>query len=287
MESTAPALPAGNGPLAAQALSLARADAAGQADLFELEGASFSVPGRDLLAPLTLSLPARRVIGLIGHNGSGKSTLLKLMARQQPASAGAIRFEGKALNDWSGRAFARKVAYLPQQTPPSSGMLVKELVALGRYPWHGALGRFGAKDRQKVAEAMALTDVEPFADRLVDTLSGGERQRVWLAMLVAQDAECLLLDEPTSALDIAHQIEVLSLVHRLSAERGLGVVVVLHDVNMAARFCDEIIALHSGRMIVRGTPDQVMTSQQLARIYGLEMSVIAHPQTQRPIALPA
>ncbi|MCU4182458.1 ATP-binding cassette domain-containing protein [Bosea sp. BH3] len=287
MESTAPALPAGNGPLAAPALSLARADAAGQADLFELEGASFSVPGRDLLAPLSLSLPARRVIGLIGHNGSGKSTLLKLMARQQPASGGTIRFEGKALNDWSGRAFARKVAYLPQQTPPSSGMLVKELVALGRYPWHGALGRFGAKDREKVAEAMALTDVEPFADRLVDTLSGGERQRVWLAMLVAQDAECLLLDEPTSALDIAHQIEVLSLVHRLSAERGLGVVVVLHDVNMAARFCDEIIALHSGRMIVRGTPDQVMTSQQLARIYGLEMSVLAHPQTQRPIALPA
>lgn len=289
MESKASAFPHGDGLLAAQALSMAGSVSlsGGQGDLFELEGLTFSVPGRVLLEPLTLSLPTQRVIGLIGHNGSGKSTLLKLLARQQAPSGGAIRFEGKALDAWNGRAFARKVAYLPQQTPPSSGLLVKELVALGRYPWHGALGRFGAKDREKVAEAMVLTDVERFADRLVDTLSGGERQRVWLAMLVAQDAECLLLDEPTSALDIAHQIEVLSLVHKLSADRGLGVIVVLHDVNMAARFCDEIIALHSGKMIVRGTPEDVMTSEQLARIYGVDMSVIAHPQTQRPIALPA
>lgn len=290
MQSKATAFPSGDGALAAKALSMAgngplAADS--QGDLFDLEGVTFSVPGRVLLEPLTLSLPTRQVIGLIGHNGSGKSTLLKLLARQQAPSGGTIRFEGKALDAWNGRAFARKVAYLPQQTPPSSGLLVKELVALGRYPWHGALGRFGAKDREKVTEAMALTDVEPFADRLVDTLSGGERQRVWLAMLVAQDAECLLLDEPTSALDIAHQIEVLSLVHRLSADKGLGVIVVLHDVNMAARFCDEIIALHSGKMIVRGTPEEVMTAQQLGRIYGVDMSVIAHPQTQRPIALPA
>jgi len=289
MESKASAFPSGDGVLAAKALSMAGtgSPAYGQGDLFELDGVTFSVPGRVLLEPLTLSLPTRRVIGLIGHNGSGKSTLLKLLARQQSPSAGTIRFEGKMLEAWNGRALARKVAYLPQQTPPSSGLLVKELVALGRYPWHGALGRFGAKDREKVAEAMTLTDVEGFGERLVDTLSGGERQRVWLAMLVAQDAECLLLDEPTSALDIAHQIEVLSLVHRLSSEKGLGVIVVLHDVNLAARFCDEIIALHSGTMIVRGTPEDVMTSQQLARIYGVEMSVIPHPQTQRPIALPA
>lgn len=292
MEIKASAVPSGNGLLANRALSMSGAAAAsptagGQDPLFALEGVTFGVPGRVLLEPLTLSLPTRQVVGLIGHNGSGKSTLLKLLARQQAPTGGTIRFEGQPLEAWSGRAFARKVAYLPQQTPPSSGLLVKELVALGRYPWHGALGRFGGKDREKVAEAMALTDVEPFADRLVDTLSGGERQRVWLAMLVAQDAECLLLDEPTSALDIAHQIEVLSLVHRLAAEKGLGVIVVLHDVNMAARFCDEVIALHSGKLIVRGTPQEMMTSQQLARIYGVEMSVIAHPRTQRPIALPA
>lgn len=287
MDNTLSASARADGLLAERALSMAVGAPLNDGNLFDLDRVTFAVPGRVLLEPLTLSLPTRQVVGLIGHNGSGKSTLLKLLARQQAPTGGTVRLEGTALDDWGSRGFARKVAYLPQQTPAASGMLVKELVALGRYPWHGALGRFGARDHEKVAEAMALTGVDAFAERLVDTLSGGERQRVWIAMLIAQDAECLLLDEPTSALDIAHQIEVLSLVHALSAKKGLGVIVVLHDVNMAARFCDEIIALHSGKLIVRGTPDEVMTSQQLARIYGVEMSVIAHPQTQRPIALPA
>jgi iron-chelate-transporting ATPase len=254
------------------------------APLFELDRVSFAVPQRTLLEPLTLTLPARSVVGLIGHNGSGKSTLLKLLARQQPTSSGTIRFEGRSLKEWSDRDYARKVAYLPQQTPPATGMLVKELVALGRYPWHGALGRFGEADRGKVAEAMKLTDVGPFAERLVDTLSGGERQRVWIAMLIAQDAECLLLDEPISALDVAHQVEVLSLVQSLARDRNLGVVVVLHDVNMAARFCDEIIALHSGKLIARGTPDKIMTPQELETIYGIPMGVMPSPDGDRLIS---
>lgn len=252
--------------------------------LFELERVSFAVAQRTLLEPLTLTLPAQSVVGLIGHNGSGKSTLLKLLARQQPTSSGTIHFRGRPLKEWSDRDYARKVAYLPQQTPPAAGMLVKELVALGRYPWHGPLGRFGRIDRDKVAEALALTDVAPFAGRLVDTLSGGERQRVWIAMLVAQDAEYLLLDEPISALDVAHQVEVLSLVQQLARERNLGVVVVLHDVNMAARFCDEIIALHSGKLIARGTPDKIMTPQELETIYGIPMGVMPSPAGDRLIS---
>jgi iron complex transport system ATP-binding protein len=245
--------------------------------LYELKGATFAVNGHTLLAPLSLSLSAKRIVGLIGHNGSGKSTLIKLLARQQPPSSGTIHFEGRALEDWANRPFVRRVAYLPQQTPPASGMLVKELVALGRYPWHGALGRFGRLDHEKVAEAIALTDLEPFTDRLVDTLSGGERQRAWLAMLVAQDARCLLLDEPISSLDVAHQIEMLSLIQRLSKERDLGIVIVLHDVNMAARFCDEIIALHSGRLIARGAPQAIMTPNELETIYGVPMGVTMQP----------
>lgn len=247
------------------------------APLFALEQASFRVPGRAVLHPLDLELAGGRVIGLIGHNGSGKSTLVKLLARQQRASGGEVRFEGRPIAKWHGRAFARKVAYLPQQTAPAEGMLARELVAQGRYPWHGAFGRFGAADRAKVEEAMRLTDTEAFADRLVDTLSGGERQRVWLAMLVAQDAGCLLLDEPISALDVAHQIEVLALVRRLSRERGIGVVIVLHDVNMAARFCDELLALHSGRLIARGSPAEIMTPPMLEAIYGIPMAVTRHP----------
>ncbi|WP_024278656.1 ATP-binding cassette domain-containing protein [Xanthobacter sp. 126] len=253
-------------------------------DLFTLEDVTYAVAGRVLLKPLTLNIPARRVVGLIGHNGSGKSTLLKLLARQHPPSGGALRFAGKALTEWGHRPFARKVAYLPQQTPPAQGLLVRELVALGRYPWHGALGRFRAADREKVVEAIALTGMEAFADRLVDTLSGGERQRAFIAMLVAQDAECLLLDEPISALDIAHQMEVLSLVHRLAAERGLAVVVVLHDVNMAARFCDEIVALRAGELIARGTPNHVMTADTLEMIYGIAMDVLTRPSGAAPLA---
>lgn len=263
----------------------AQGEAAHSAAMFALKAVSFSVPGRMLLEPLTLTLPAKRIVGLIGHNGSGKSTLLKILARQQPASSGTVRFEDKTLPEWGDRPFARKLAYLPQHTPAASGMLVKELVALGRYPWHGALGRFGKVDREKVEEAIELTDIALFADRLVDTLSGGERQRVWLAMLVAQDAECLLLDEPISALDIAHQIEVLSLVQKLSHSKGLAVVLVLHDVNMAARFCDEIIALHTGKLIARGSPAEIMTPSALKEIYGIDMAVMAHPVTGHAVAV--
>ena len=253
--------------------------------LFKLENVSYRVPGGTLLAPLTASFQPHCIIGLIGHNGSGKSTLLKLLARQLNASGGEVRFDGKPLSQWNDRAFARKVAYLPQNTPPASGLLVRELVALGRYPWHGALGRFGGIDRQKVDEAMALTAVTPLADRLVDTLSGGERQRAWLAMLVAQDSQCLLLDEPISALDIAHQVEVLSMVHKLAQTKGLGVVVVLHDINLAARFCHEILALHSGRLLARGKPETIMTPSQLEAIYGVPMDVIQHPRTGQLVSI--
>ncbi|GAK73265.1 ATP-binding cassette domain-containing protein [Agrobacterium rubi] len=252
---------------------------------FELTGVSLRAGDKILLDTLSLELPKGTTIGLIGHNGSGKSTLLKILANQVRPSEGRILFQGKALPNWGARELARKIAYLPQQMPSTSGMLVRELVAMGRYPWHGALGSFGIVDRDKVEEAIVLTDTGPLANRLVDTLSGGERQRVWLAMLVAQDAQCLLLDEPTSALDIAHQIEVLSLVQRLSKERGLSVVLVLHDVNMAARFCDDIIALHSAKMISRGRPENIITPQMLQRIYGLPMEVLVHPTTGHAVAV--
>jgi ferric hydroxamate transport system ATP-binding protein len=252
--------------------------------LFTLEGVGFAVEARVLLHPLSLDLPARRVVGLIGHNGSGKSTLLKLLARQQLPTTGHLRFEGRPLAGWGDRDFARRLAYLPQDVPAAPGLLVRELVALGRYPWHGALGRFSAADRASVAEALALTGMEPLADRLVDTLSGGERQRAWLAMLVAQQAECLLLDEPIAALDIAHQIEVLSLIHQLARQRGLGVLIVLHDINMAARFCDEIIALKAGQVTVRGSAESIMQPEILRDIYGVSMAIVQDPASGRRIS---
>lgn len=252
--------------------------------MFELDQVGVEVEGRALLHPITLSLPPGRVIGLIGHNGSGKSTLVKLLARQMLPTTGSIAFEGKALDQWDSRGLARRLAYLPQQSPQTVDMLVKELVALGRYPWRGALSWHGAEDRKKVAHAMEATGTAPFAERMVDTLSGGERQRVWLAMLIAQEPQYLLLDEPISALDIAHQMDVLALIRQLSDRHGLSVLMVLHDVNLAARFCEEILALQSGRLIARGAPDTIMTTDRLRTIYGLDFGIMRHPDTGGPVS---
>lgn len=251
---------------------------------FSLKQVAFRVPGRTLLHPLSLTFPAGKVTGLIGHNGSGKSTLLKMLGRHQPPSEGEISLGGQPLENWGSKAFAREVAYLPQQLPAAEGMTVRELVAIGRYPWHGALGRFGVKDRELVEEAITLVGLKPLAHRLVDSLSGGERQRAWIAMLVAQNSRCLLLDEPTSALDIAHQVEVLALIHRLSQQRGLTVIAVLHDINMAARYCDHLVALRGGEMIAEGCPDALMTGENLAQIYGIPMGILPHPAGLAPVS---
>lgn len=250
---------------------------------YHLEGVAFAVGGREILRPLTLDLAPGRIVALVGPNGSCKSTLMKLLARQQPPTAGRIVCMGRDLGAWNGRAFARAVAYMPQFTPAADGMTVAELARLGRFPWHGPFGRFGAADAARVAEALAETGLEAFSGRRVDTLSGGERQRAWLAMLLAQDPRCLLLDEPTSALDIAHQVEVLKLVRGLGRSRGIGAVVVLHDINMAARFADEIVALKDGRLIARGAPAAIMDPEILAAIYGIPIGVLPHPESGVPI----
>ena len=244
---------------------------------YQLDRVRLEIEGRAILAPLTLDLPRGCIVGLIGQNGSGKSSLVKLMARQMPPSGGDLLYEGKPVGRFAAREFARKVAYLTQTPPPVQGLLVREFVAFGRYPWHGALGRFGADDTREVGEAMRLTGVEPLSERLVETLSGGERQRVWLAMLIAQKANCLLLDEPISALDIAHQIEMMQLIRDLGRQRSVAAVVVLHDVNMAARYCDHIVALRDGKLLMSGPPAELMRAEQLEAIYGIAMGVMPHP----------
>jgi len=254
---------------------------------FTLEGVSFSAGGRMLLHPLDLTIEHARVTGLVGHNGSGKSTLVKLLARQLNPTAGTMRYAGQALERWSAREFARQVAYLPQQTPPTDGMTVRELVALGRYPWHGALGRFRDEDAAQVERAMRAADVMTHADRPVDVLSGGERQRAWLAMLIAQDCRCMLLDEPTAALDVRHQLAVLELVRTLCATGAMSAVVVLHDVNMAARFCDRIVALREGRLLMRERALDIIDPVRLESIYGVPMSVSVDPSSGRRMGFPA
>jgi iron complex transport system ATP-binding protein len=186
-------------------------------------------------------------------------------------------FAGVALADWRDRAFARQVAYMPQFTSPADGMTVRELVALGRFPWHGTLGRFGAQDAAHVERALDVTGLSPLANRLVDTLSGGERQRAWLGVMLAQDTRCIILDEPTSALDVAREVEMLELMKRQCRERGVTVIVVLHDINLAARVCDDVVALRAGRLVAHGAVSDVLRPQLLEEIFGLPMGVMAHP----------
>lgn len=254
------------------------------ATLYDLSAVTYELAAKKILEPLTVSLSAAQVYAIIGANGSGKSSLIKLLARQRAPTAGRISFRGRELASYTQRELARSIAYLPQFTPPTEGVTVRELASLGRFPWHGAFGRFGDDDRAHVDAALQRMDLIRLEDRLVDQLSGGERQRAWLAMMLAQNPACLLLDEPTSALDIAHQSDLLHAVREISRAEGLSVLIVIHDINMAARYCDDILAMRDGRLITRGSPKQILEPGVLEELYGLRMGVLPHPVTGEPMS---
>lgn len=256
---------------------------AGRQDGFALAGVSFKIAGKPIVRDVTARFEADRIYGLIGPNGSGKTSLMRLLARHYRPSSGAISYRSEPLFGWSARGFGREVAYVPQQLPAGQQLTVRELVALGRYPWHGPFRRQSDEDRAAVADAMRITAVEEFADRLVDTLSGGERQRAWVAMMVAQAGHFLLLDEPTSALDIAHQAHLLELLHEVARAKKLGIVMAFHDINIAARFCDEVLAMKAGSLIASGPPEEIISGDILSRLYDIEMATLPHPESSRPI----
>jgi iron complex transport system ATP-binding protein len=253
--------------------------------MLEVMNAGYAIGGRRLLAPVSLKVPTPRIVGLVGPNGAGKSTLLKLLSGQLTPTEGAVRLDGQSLRAWPRRRFARQVGYLAQELPLAEGLSVAELVEFGRYPWRGLLGRMTENDKARVQAAMEMTHTETLSARRVDTLSGGERQRVWLAMLLAQETRYLLLDEPLAALDVAHQVEVMSLVRRLRDQLDLGVVVILHDINIASRYCDDLVALSDGAVLAKGPAHDLMAEDRLTALYGVGMQVLKHPTHNHPIAL--
>ncbi|KHT48252.1 ABC transporter ATP-binding protein [Vibrio sinaloensis] len=252
--------------------------------MFQLVDASFHIDDRAILSPTSLTFSPGKVTTLLGHNGCGKSTLMKLLSRQNAPSTGEVTLSGTPVSQFTALEFAHRVAYLPQHPPLTDGVTVRELVSFGRYPWKGAFGRYGEEDNRLIDQAIDKVGLNSFANRFVATLSGGERQRAWVAMLLAQQSECILLDEPTSALDVAHQYELLALIRELNESIGLTVIMVLHDVNMAAKFSDHLIALHSGKVIAQGTPESMMTPETLLKIYGMELALFPHPATGQPIS---
>ncbi|MCE7901718.1 MAG: ABC transporter ATP-binding protein [Gammaproteobacteria bacterium PRO9] len=253
--------------------------------MLSLDRGSVAIGGVRLMDDVSLRLAPGVITGLIGPNGAGKSTLVRVLARQQQLTSGECRLEGEPYESFDSRRFSRCVAYLPQSIPATHGLAVDELVCMGRFPWHGALGKFTPKDRAAVDEALALTGTGHFANRMMDTLSGGEQQRCWIAMLLAQEAGVLLLDEPVSALDIRHQIETMEIVHDIARRRDVSVLVILHDINLATGYCDEVVALKCGRIAWRGPSRSLMDADVLESIYETPMTVIATPEQDREFAM--
>ncbi|MBN6751794.1 ABC transporter ATP-binding protein [Micrococcus luteus] len=238
---------------------------------------------------LDLDVPAGRVTAIIGANGCGKSTLLRGLTRQLAPRAGSIEVLGRDAARVSARDYARTVALLPQHPVAPEGMTVAQLVARGRHPHRGLLGGRTAGDDAAIASALERTDLVELAEREAGTLSGGQRQRAWLALVLAQQTPVVLLDEPTSYLDLSHQVEVLDLVRALPDPRGGGratVVAVLHELNLAARSADHIVAMAAGRVVAQGTPGEVIVPEVLTEVFGLDADVVADPLLGHPVVLP-
>lgn len=225
------------------------------------------------------------VYGIVGHNGSGKSTFTKLLAKQIIATSGSITLNQKNLTDYSHKQLARKLSYLPQYLPTDINLPVKELVKLGRFAWHGVIGRYTDDDSTIINQALAQTHTAHLKDRYLSSLSGGERQRVWLSMCLAQQSQYLLLDEPLSALDINYQIEVMRLLKQLAKDYDITTIIVLHDINLASEFCDHLLAFKHGQLIYDLATEQMMTPTILQQIYGIHFDVITHPSRGHKVAL--
>ena len=241
---------------------------------------------RSVLASLDLEVPRGTVTAIVGANASGKSTLLRTMSRLLAPSGGEMLLDGEQVHRMAPRALARRLGLLPQSPTAPEGMSVADLVSRGRHPHHGLLSRWTAADDDAVARALTVTGTADLADRDIDALSGGQRQRVWIAMALAQQTDVLLLDEPTTYLDIAHQIEVLDLLIDLNRAEGITIVMVLHDLNLAARYADRIVALVQGRLHVAGTPQEVLTAETVSHVFDLDCHVITDPVSGKPMMLP-
>ncbi|UVJ41511.1 ABC transporter ATP-binding protein [Arthrobacter sp. CJ23] len=242
--------------------------------------------GREIVRELDLDIPDAKVTSIIGPNGCGKSTLLKGLGRVLPALGGEVLLDGRPLTSRPSREIAQRLSMLPQTPQAPSGLTVADLVSRGRHPRQKWYQQFSATDELAVASALAATDLTELAPMLLEDLSGGQRQRAWISMTIAQETDILLLDEPTTYLDLAHQLEVLELVRTLNESNGRTVVMVLHDISLAARYSDHIVAMKDGGIVAQGTPAEVVTAPLLEEVFGLRATVIEEPLTGRPHVLP-
>ncbi|MFI6473376.1 ABC transporter ATP-binding protein [Streptomyces sp. NPDC050516] len=241
---------------------------------------------RTVVHGLDLAVPDGRVSVIVGPNACGKSTTLRALGRLLKPRGGAVLLDGTELARIPTKKIAQSIGLLPQSPVAPEAITVADLVSRGRQPHQHWWQQWSEADERAVTDAMERTDVAGLADRPVDELSGGQRQRVWIAMALAQETDVLLLDEPTTYLDISHQVEVMDLVRQLNHERGRTVVMVLHDLNQAARYADHLVAMKAGRIVAEGRPEDVVTADLVREVFGLDSVVVPDPVTGSPLVVP-
>ncbi|GAA1991675.1 ABC transporter ATP-binding protein [Isoptericola halotolerans] len=249
-------------------------------------GVSIGYDGRPVIEGLDLTLPQGRVTAVVGPNACGKSTLLRGLARLHPLIAGRVTLGDRDVTNLPRKELARLVGVLPQSSVAPDGVRVAELVGRGRYPHQGWFGRHSSDDDVVVMRSLEATGVADLADRPVAELSGGQRQRVWVAMVLAQETDVVLLDEPTTFLDVTHQVELLDLLHDLNRERGTTVVMVLHELNLAARYADHLVVMCAGRVVAEGAPSDVIDEATVLEAFGLDAKVVPDPVSGTPMIVP-
>jgi iron complex transport system ATP-binding protein len=250
------------------------------------EGLSLGYGADEVVHDVDLLVPDGRITVVIGANASGKSTLLRGLARLLKPRRGVVYLDGKAIHRLKTLDVATELGLLPQSPIAPDGITVGDLVGRGRYPHQGWFRQWSGEDEAAVSGALAATDTAGLVGRRVQDLSGGQRQRVWVAMALAQETDLLLLDEPTSFLDISHQVELLDLLTELNRRARKTIVLVLHDLNLACRYADRIVAMKDGRIIAEGRPDEVIDAATVAEVFGLECEVISDPVSGTPLVVP-
>ena len=234
---------------------------------------------------LEIVIPERKITSIIGPNGCGKSTLLKAIGRILKPERGSVYLDGIDIYTLNTKEVAKKMSILPQSPKAPSGITVGELVSYGRFPHQHGLKKLTVEDKKIIQWAMDITKLSEYEVTLVDNLSGGQRQRVWIAMALAQQTDIILLDEPTTYLDLAYQLEILELLYRLNKEQGCTIAMVLHDLNLASRFSDYIIAMRSGKIIEYGTPDEVICEDVLKKTFNINADIIKDSTSKKPICI--
>ncbi len=239
-----------------------------------------------VVSGVSIAIPDGKISVIVGANACGKSTLLKTFARLLKPMAGSVVLDGRDIHSMPTKKLAQKLGLLPQSPIVPEGIAVSDLVARGRFPHQTFLRGMGKGDYAAVEDALNTMGIAELANRSVDELSGGQRQRVWIAMALAQETDILLLDEPTTYLDITYQIEILDLLADLNRKRGVTIVMVLHDINLSARYADQIFALRAGKLLAQGIPSEIITPELIRDVFGLECIVIKDPLSHSPIIVP-